>query len=267
MKYDEQMHELGNKSIKLNTKYFFPDPSLRELVNYYSVITKEYTHPSDSQWYLLPDNCGYLIFYLFDYGNTLVPEWKIIGPRSRHKIINRKNRHFTFICSFKAGGLSAFVDMPMYELRDQSVEASFMSNYSTNTFGQLTVCALNNNITEFVKTIGGFLMKINTSLSYTHHVLERFTQLYVRNGIRTSLAAVSKELGYSERQLRNLMLSHVGHSPKMVDQIERFTMSLTLSKDNLNWSEIACESGYYDQSHMISDYHKLVGTSPEKLFS
>lgn len=267
MIYDEQLHELGDMSIKLHTKIFSPNPALINEVSNYFIHTREFSHPANNHWYILPDNCAYLIFYLFDYGNTVVPKWKIVGPRSRHKMINRINRHLTFICAFKAGGLSTFLDVPVYELRDQVVDASCLSNYSVKTFEQLTECALCGNTAEMVKKMDDFLINTKTTPKYAHRVLERFTQLYLKNSMRSSLVEVSKELGYSDRQLRNLIQHYVGHSPKMMNQINRFTTSLTLCKTGLNWAEISCESGYYDQSHMIADYHKLVGTSPEKLFS
>lgn len=267
MIYDERMHELGRESIRLNARTIVPDPTLQKIVYRYFVLTKENTCPLDSQWYLLPDNSAHLIFYLFDEGNTIIPKWIIIGPRSKHKIISRKDRLFTFICSFKPGGLRSFVDIPLNELRDEALEASQMKSYSSYTFEQLTISALRFNVLEFVKYFEVFLKKSMGEHTYPHYLVQAFYQKYLLRDVQPLLTNVSKDLGYSDRQLRNLIQSHIGHSPKMVAQIERFTMSLKLSKGDLNWSSIACSSGYYDQSHMISDYHKLIGLTPERLFS
>lgn len=269
MIYDEQMHQLGEESIRLNIETIVPTPDLQKLIYRYFVLTQETTLPLNSQWYLLPDNSAYLIFYLFDQGVNIVPKWTIIGPRSKHKIISRENRLFTFICSFKPGGLSSFVDIPIYELRDQAIDACYMlKNFPFDIFEKLTMRALRFNILGFVKDLEFFLvnsMSIITSVSY--HIAQEFYQYYLDRNVRPLLTTVSKDLGYSDRQLRNLIQNYIGHSPKMVAQIERFTKSLVLSKGGENWANIAYSAGYYDQSHMISDYHKLVGSTPEKLFS
>lgn len=274
MVYDEYMHELGAEAGSLNSQRLTPSAALNRLVFQYFVLTPEYQSPaeksnrSDNLWYILPDNHSYLIFYLFDRGNTLVPKWSIIGPRSTHTIINRRNRPFTFVCSFKPGGIRPFVDIPVNEIRDTSTEASVLfKNYQTAIFEQLTACALQLDISTFVEYFETFLLKSLAGKKDVHPVVRAFCQKYQDPSTPLLLSHVSKELGYSDRQLRNIIHKHIGHSPKMVSQIIRFTSSLLHIQSGDDWASIAYASGYYDQSHMISEYHKMLGSSPEKLFA
>ena len=189
----------------------------------------------------------------------------VIGPRSKHKIINRQNRIFTFICTFKPGGLRPLVDIPVNELKDLPVDSrDVLRNYQSQVFEQLTLHALHFDIPEFIKCLEGLLTHSLISID-THPAIHGLYEKIKQQPGHSLIKTVAKELGYSERQLRNIIQSNIGHSPKMVQQIERFTESLKLRKFTGNWASIAHSSGYYDQSHMISEYQKLTGSSPERL--
>jgi AraC-like DNA-binding protein len=264
MVYDEDLHEIGEHSFSLKNDIILPDVVLREIVHRYFVITNEETLPPGSTWYILPDNSAHLIFYLFEHGNTIVPKWMVIGPRSKHTIINRQNRVFTFICTFKPGGLKPLVDIPINELKDLPIDSSdVLRNHQSQVFDQLTFHALRYDIVGFIRCLETYLKRSITSA--THPAIQGFYERAMGQPDRSLIKIAAKDMGYSDRQLRNIIQSNIGHSPKMVQQIERFTESLRLRKFMENWASIACSSGYYDQSHMISDYQKLVGSSPERL--
>ncbi|MEQ9097632.1 MAG: AraC family transcriptional regulator [Imperialibacter sp.] len=268
MTYDQYMHELGRDFDQLNKTTIAPSLPLQHLVRNYFVLLQESQFATTTQWYILPDNCAHLIFYLFEQGNTVVPKCSLVGPRSRHILINRRNRLFTFICTFKPGGLAPFVAMPLDALKNQSTEACHvLKGYRAGVFDQLTMNALRFDVPEFARCLESFLLSVSKGLPGVHPVVKAFYNQLADPLAQLRLATVAEKLGYSDRHLRNLVLAHIGHSPKMVTQIERFTSSLLQNNQQQNWASIAHASGYYDQSHMISDYHKLVGTSPEKLFS
>jgi AraC-like DNA-binding protein len=72
---------------------------------------------------------------------------------------------------------------------------------------------------------------------------------------------VARELAVSERQLRNLFSEGVGLSPKHYARINRVRAVLAHAAE-LSWAELAAVTGYYDQSHMTSDFRALMGVPP-----
>ncbi|WP_432171525.1 helix-turn-helix domain-containing protein [Streptomyces sp. 1222.5] len=72
---------------------------------------------------------------------------------------------------------------------------------------------------------------------------------------------VARELAVSERQLRNLFAEGVGVSPKHYARIDRVRTVVTRAA-TASWSELAVATGYYDQSHMTSDFRSLMGVPP-----
>lgn len=77
---------------------------------------------------------------------------------------------------------------------------------------------------------------------------------------------VARELAVSERQLRNLFAEGVGLSPKHYARINRVRTVLDFAAA-CPWAELATAIGYYDQSHMTTDFRTLMGVPPRSYFT
>ncbi len=77
---------------------------------------------------------------------------------------------------------------------------------------------------------------------------------------------VARDLSVSERQLRNLFAEGVGLSPKHYARIHRVHAVLAQA-DDVPWAQLAAATGYYDQSHMTTDFRTLMGVPPRSFFS
>ncbi|MFY4717154.1 helix-turn-helix domain-containing protein [Streptomyces sp. LaBMicrA B280] len=77
---------------------------------------------------------------------------------------------------------------------------------------------------------------------------------------------VAGELAVSERKLRNLFADGVGVSPKHYARIDRVRTIVTRATTT-PWSQLAAATGYYDQSHMTTDFRTLMGVPPRSYFT
>ncbi|GGN31807.1 helix-turn-helix domain-containing protein [Streptomyces fuscichromogenes] len=77
---------------------------------------------------------------------------------------------------------------------------------------------------------------------------------------------VARELAVSERQLRNLFADGVGVSPKHYARIDR-VRTVAARAGSTGWSELAAATGYFDQSHMTTDFRALMGVPPRSFFT
>lgn len=75
------------------------------------------------------------------------------------------------------------------------------------------------------------------------------------------VAATARRLHVSERRLRALFTDGVGLSPKHFARIDRVRTVLA-SASGARWAEVAATAGYYDQSHMTSEFRHLMGVPP-----
>lgn len=265
MKYNPAMHELGVWDKPLVQKVFQPGQLMKPYIQSYQLLTGQQLVPGGKSWYILPDNCAHLIFHLYKHGNTLKPYMTLVGPRTKHKLISRANRCLTFITTFHPGGLSFFCPVPVSELIDKATVASeLFFEFDDELLGNLSGCAVSGNIRALIHQIESILHS-RLNLSQNHLFLRAWNSLKKANF--TKVADFASQLGITERHLRSLSKSYIGHSPKLILQIGRFTDSLMMSNDHREWTAIACDAGYFDQSHMIAEYQRMVGTSPERLFN
>jgi transcriptional regulator GlxA family with amidase domain len=89
----------------------------------------------------------------------------------------------------------------------------------------------------------------------------------VRSGhVPGTVGDVARDLAVSERQLRNLFAEGVGLSPKHYARIDRVRTVLDHATTR-SWAELAAATGYYDQSHMTSDFRTLMGVPPRSYFT
>ena len=260
------MHELGHWHGPMLERHFLPCPSLAPFISTYQLLTQEHAEGTGERWYILPDNAAHLIFYLVERHGQLLPSLRLIGPRTRHKLIHRRQRWFTFIASFKPGAFYHFSPVPMAELTDASHDARDLSSHWNNELiDKLAVLAKRELMPQFIEQFEEALHGSIRSLPSTSSLSHSFVHMHFAP--MASVREIAQDLGITERHLRSLTRDQIGHSPKMILQIERFTQSLRLSNAHRDWTAIAYEAGYYDQSHMIAAYQKMTGSSPERLFN
>ena len=111
-----------------------------------------------------------------------------------------------------------------------------------------------------------FLERLQRSTSGPS-LLEGFRP-FLQGGNHRSVGRVSKQIGVSARHLERKSLEYFGVSPTMLTRISRFQRALTLSAGGTSsWLQVAHASDYYDQMHMIRDFHAFAGGSPVKSFA
>lgn len=78
--------------------------------------------------------------------------------------------------------------------------------------------------------------------------------------------ALASRAGLSERSLQRLFSSYVGVTPKWV--IRRFRLHEVVERlhtgEVMDFAALAVELGYFDQSHLIGDFRRLTGYTPER---
>lgn len=266
MIYNKLFHELGEWPADLRYQSFTVNPALTHLLQVHALLLGEEGCTSQQPWYILPDNSAHLVFCLFKTRNGFRTRLRLIGPRTRHIFINRSGRHLTFMTSFRPGALSLILGNSVHELVDHAVDASDCLDIDGSVLEQMKQFAVAGNAQAIKETIESVLLiqSLNSGCQLLPLVSEFLRHKYA--GVY-HVSRIAANIGVTERHLRNVVKKSIGHPPKLVLQIQRFAHSLELSNTTDDWSGIAYNSGYYDQSHMIADFQRMIGTSPERLFA
>ncbi len=76
-----------------------------------------------------------------------------------------------------------------------------------------------------------------------------------------SVALVARSAGWSERRFSQIFREQVGLGPKTWCRIQRFQRVLGRLRagDEVRWSELAIDCGFYDQSHFANEFRAFSG--------
>ncbi|HUO81541.1 MAG TPA: helix-turn-helix domain-containing protein [Gammaproteobacteria bacterium] len=79
-----------------------------------------------------------------------------------------------------------------------------------------------------------------------------------------AVEALARETGLSRKHLSTLFRRQIGLTPKALARVHRFKSALGLlaEAERVPWVELAAHCGYYDQSHLIRDFHAFTGYAP-----
>lgn len=88
--------------------------------------------------------------------------------------------------------------------------------------------------------------------------------IIARNGV-IKVKDLEDKFRVSRRWIEKQFVTQVGLSPKEFSRILRFTATLKhalIAAPSVSWTSLLEDYGYYDQSHLIKDFHDFTGQTP-----
>nr|WP_237028599.1 helix-turn-helix domain-containing protein [Pedobacter steynii] len=175
----------------------------------------------------------------------------------------RKGAGCLAVC-FYPGMASQFFRVSMQVLTDTTVALSDVwSGMAAELEDQLASLCTNE---ARVETVQKYL--VQQLASDKHDLQVAFCMKQARlSGGSIAVGKLSAEIGMSQRQLSRRFQENIGLSPKAYLRVFRFVQSLQHLKKYplISLTEVAYQSGYYDQAHFIHDYRVYTGHSPSEV--
>jgi AraC-like DNA-binding protein len=191
----------------------------------------------------------------------------VSGVRTRPITIPSGSGNRIIVIGFKRGAANPFYSFPMNEITDSVVMADLV-------FGK-AVCDLREqllsttSVHQMFHRIELFLMaragdKLHPN-SMTNCIQYAINQIIQRPTI-LSLQRLSEHIGYSQKHFIDLFRKQVGVTPKQYLKIMRFQKAILQAEtaQPINWSQLAQDSGFYDQAHFIHDFKEFSGFTPHE---
>ena len=163
--------------------------------------------------------------------------------------------------------LSLFIDIPLNEINNYSIPLKDLIPDAGRLEEDISAA---NSFKEKVKIIETFLLnrltqhKNNLQIRRISHAINMINH----SKGNLSIDLMASETCLSRKQFERIFKQHVGNSPKQFLKTIRFQNAINIREETKSTSltELAFECGYYDQSHMISDFIKFSGKTPREYF-
>lgn len=190
-----------------------------------------------------------------------------LGPRTRveRKFIRGGQR--AVLAGLRPGRCEAVLGIPAAELGDAPVPVSAL-------WGDADAMRLRERLAgtgdsrEAARRLAGFLAG-RPHRAGSPAVPPAFLDAALGKLASAGIGAVARELGLSERHLRRVLRGALGIGPKTYARLQRFGTAVRLAQrtDAPAWAMIAADAGYYDQAHLIADFHAIAGCTPTRLLA
>lgn len=218
---------------------------------------------------ILPDMCvelfvNYTSAPIAIIGNDLYKSSIVSFRMSRHADVQmRKGTGCIAIC-FHPGVAYRFFNLPMHTLADRSLELSDLWGTMANEIESKIAEAGNNQ--ERAIILKEYLlqkMQQNSGDRLVDLCLNKMSQ----SASHIPISHLSSDIGITQRHLSRKFQQLVGLSPKEYLSMCRFIKSLNFLKKHPLYSltEVAYQSGYYDQAHFNRDYKIFTGYTPHQV--
>jgi AraC-like DNA-binding protein len=252
----------------------FPGPALMQYVAflwYYQDWRGDHTRER-----VLPDASFELVINLNDTTRKLFDRdgsdryigfkggW-LSGAHSRYIVIDAVPGTSMIGVHFKPGGIRPFVGPSAAEFQDYVVEMDQLWGGSARQLREQLVAGVSPEA-KF-EALEQFLVHRLARCGLDQSRRERMVWASRQLGRQRSVGAIGRTarvLGVSHKQFITQFREAVGLTPKVFCRIRRFQEALTALQDGrrVRWAEVACDCGYYDQSHLIREFQEFAGLNP-----
>ncbi|MEV4639442.1 helix-turn-helix domain-containing protein [Actinoplanes sp. NPDC049548] len=193
-----------------------------------------------------------------------------MGPRTRARYYVERPGRDCLHLRFRPERAAEFLGLSLRELADQAFAAGDLDSTSMTAFVR-TIAAGGSPVTSQshaarLRSLAAALPDAPSAHSdraalRRHIVAEATRLLSVGDGsAREPVHRVARRLNVSERHLRTMFVDGVGLTPSQFVRLDRVRAVLARIRQKL--PEAAGGAGYYDQSHMTAEFHRVMGTTP-----
>ncbi len=225
---------------------------------------------------VLPNGCVQVIVnlarnYLLDcpegHADRAMAPALVVGCRSVYEIVDRSDMADLIGIIFEPGGFAHFVGDSIDRFRNQSVPLEDLWGAQARGLREQLQEACTHE--ERFRFLEGFLLErlvaFGAKLNSPRHLTIEFALNQFRlEPSMSTVSAVARSAGWSERRFSQIFREQVGLSPKVWCRIERFQRAVRLLHKGADvaWADLALDCGFYDQSHFSNEFRAFSGVDP-----
>lgn len=168
------------------------------------------------------------------------------------------------VIRFKPGGAYPFLDFPVSRLNDsvEQLEEFWGPEVETLRKGVRAEKELSK---KFCMAEEFLLLRMKVKKEKDAQ-LKAVLQVLQQEPFQVTTVALAAKAGISQKHLISLFDKYVGLTPKLLARIYRFQKVLLQIEETkkIEWLQVACDCGYYDQAHFVKDFYHFSGINPSQ---
>jgi AraC-like DNA-binding protein len=192
---------------------------------------------------------------------TVKKAW-ISGERTRYIVIGAETNQSMVGIRFRPGGAYPFFRFPISELSDSVTELDLIWGRLVDEIRD-QLQAIESPDDRLLRLESFLLRQVQRSLepnrliTFAVHQLQHSPQFL-------AIRDLASTIGITQKHLISQFEKVVGLRPKSFARVCKFqkVVNLIEKQNEIEWSAIALECGYYDQAHFIKEFHTFSGVNP-----
>lgn len=230
---------------------------------------REYSHR------VVPSGLFELIFYLNDRPRTederksISDSILVTGQLKDFYDLQIGGSLSLFCINFHPHGLAMFLDLPLDELFEHSVPLRLLVKDRVNQLeDELSETRTDEKRKKIVEEFLISCMKKSETKHNYGRIRQIINQINLSRG-KIDIETLASESFLSRKQFERTFTEIIGTTPKQFLKVVRFQNAIyeKSRQADLSLTELSYLCGYFDQSHMISDFKKLSGKTPGQFFA
>ena len=193
------------------------------------------------------------------------PRGRVIGPMTTVGETDVRDSADAVGVYFRPGRASTFLGMPIAELADCILGVEDVWGSAGRTLA-LDVCELDGNA-RVDRIEAALLERLARDSSRTVGIdAAALASRVLDCAGRVTVEQLANAAGVSRQHLTRAFRERVGLAPKTYCSLARFQSGLVYAgRDGVDWAQVAAALGYADQSHMIAEFRRFSGFTPQTL--
>lgn len=251
-----------------------PSEILKHYVNYYYILESNSQLEYFEKQRVYPYGTVVLVFhynqpYLFQKRNEpaeIEPRTVICGQQTTYYDLAPSGKVGMVFVVFRPFGAGMFFKIPMHEIEDKNIAFEYIVNNEANEIEDKIQNASSN--LDRIMIIEKYLQKkLLQNKNDGNQVIAAINKVNETNG-RITVSRLANIACLGIKQFERKFSTLVGLNPKQFLRIVRFQNILKIKKKRHlpDYTTLALECGYYDQSHFINDFKLITGITPKEFF-
>jgi AraC-like DNA-binding protein len=218
---------------------------------------------------ILPDGCMEIVIHIGapfrrvrDAVVQTQPRAFLVGQLTECFLLEQRGFVHVMGVRFTPPGTSAFLPFDLSDIQDEEVTVEELWGTRGRSLQEAVINA--NSDDERVRLVENFMLGQFSGRDFDNR-LEEAVRIMQRNQAGTTVAGISKRVGWCERQFERQFMRKIGMSPKALLRTVRFQNLLQLARSGeaTGWASLAVDCGFSDQAHLIREFKRFSGEPPE----